>query len=247
VWLVGVGAAPSYMASMRLLPLLIALHLPACDPDGSGFGGGGGDTDTDIDTDTDRDCGLVTLSFRSELATISGEPFGLSYATDAGRTATGTMTYDTCVADTDVFESEDDGVYDHIDGERGAFSFALEGPGTALEIQGSVRPVVGIRGLDWFDFEDGGYDVFEDVARYLTVNGEQDQEADLFFTIGSGAVDFDSDDLPAVFPMSGTSYDDFACMGGATYCVTFSVGESTFGDTFLMRLLALQQLQDQSR
>ncbi len=210
----------------------------ACDPSGGGFGGGGDDTGPD--TEIDLSCPLITLDFRAELSTISGAPFGLSYETDSGRMASGSMTYDPCVPDTDTFESPDSGEYDHVYTERGAFDFTLEGDGTPLAIVGSTRPMVGIRGLDYFDFEDGGYDVFEEVERYVTVNGELDEEADIFFTVGGGELDFDSDALPESFPMSGSSYDDFACMAGA-YCVTFSIGESTFGDTFLMRLHELQQ------
>jgi hypothetical protein len=153
------------------------------------------------------------------------------------------MTYDTCVDDTDSFGSPDSGVYDHVQWERGASSFTLEEGGPALAIQGSSRPLVGIRGLDYFDFEDGGYDVFEELPRSMTVNGVLDEEAELGFTIGGGEVDFDTDALPELFPMQGQSEDDFACMGGA-YCVTFSVAESTFGDSFLMTLHELSQLED---
>jgi hypothetical protein len=224
--------------------LILSALLTACDPDGGGFGPGGGEADTDVDTDTDSDVGCVqvTLSYRAELVTIAGEPFGLSYAADAGRMASGAMTYDTCVPDTDTFESPDDGEYDHSYRQRGGFSFSLEGEGTALDIEGSGRPLVGIRGLDYFDFEDGGYDAFHEVERYVVVNGEGDEEADIGFTIGGGEVDFDSDALPEIFPLTGSTEEDFACMPGPSYCVTFSIGESTFGDTFLMSLHELQQL-----
>jgi hypothetical protein len=224
--------------------LILSALLTACDPDGGGFGPGGGEADTDVDTDTDTDpgCSQITLSYRAELVTIAGEPFGLSYATDAGRMASGTMTYDTCVPDTDTFDSPDDGEYDHVHPYQGGFSFGLEGEGTALDIEGSGRPLVGIRGLDWFDFEDGGFDVFHEVERYVLVNGDLDEEADIDFTIGGGEVDFVSDELPETFPMFGSSEDDFACVGGATYCVTFAIGESSFGDSFLMFLHELRQL-----
>lgn len=215
-----------------LVPFL-ALALAAC-PDSK-------DTGSDSGDGVDTSCPLVTLAFEAALVTIAGAPFGLTYETDAGRVATGSMTYDPCVPDTDTFESPDDGEYDHVATERGAFQLALDGAGTALQITGSTRPMVGIRGLDYFDFEDGGYDVFEEVERTVTVNGVADAEAVVDFTIGGGEVDFATDDLPEVFPMTGTSPDAFDCMSGTDFCVTYAVGESDFGDSFLMELLSLTQ------
>jgi len=191
-------------------------------------------------------CVLVTLSFRAQIVTIAGTPFGLDTAVDRLRMAGGTMTYDTCVPDTDTFSSPTTGEFDHVARETGAFSFALDDPigdeVVELQIAGSTRPMVGIRDLDYFDFEDGGYDVFEEVARYVTVNSALDHEAIVDFTIGSGPTDFVEDLLPAAFPYAGTSETEFDCVQASDYCVTFAVKESTFGDSFLMALHALEQI-----
>ncbi len=121
----------------------------------------------------------------------------------------------------------------------GAFSFELDEQGVALQIVGSSRPLVGIRNLNCFDFEAGGFDASHEVGRSMTVNGTDDPEAEVFFTIGGGSVGFESDELPGVFPMTGEG-EDFACVSADTWCVTFSVRESTFGDSFLMTLLELR-------
>ena len=55
-------------------------------------------------------------------------------------------------------------------------------------------------------------DVTGKITRYLTVNGVEDTTAELFFTIGDGDVDFATDELPATFPMTGTTEADFACV-----------------------------------
>ncbi len=221
----------------------LLLSLGACDADGEGIHPGGGGGVGDSGETQPPDCDTVTLAYRASLTTVAGDPFDLTYQQDAGRTVAGTMTYDPCVPDTDALESPDHGEFDHAQWSRGGFTMTLEGEGTPLEVVGSTRPVVGIRNLDYFDFEDGGWDVVEEVERYLTVNGQEDQEADLFFTIGGGSVDLGSDELPEVFPMTGTSEDDFACVSQDSYCITFSLGESTFGDSFLMRVLELVQVE----
>lgn len=76
----------------------------------------------------------------------------------------------------------------------------------------------------------------------MTVNGALDTSAEVRFTIGAGAVDFSDDALPESFPYSGTTEADFACVQTDDYCVTFSVSESTHGDSFLMALHALEQV-----
>lgn len=112
----------------------------------------------------------------------------------------------------------------------------------SLEIAGSTRPLIGIRNLDYFDFEDGGHDVFNDVDRFVTINGTLDTDAEIRFTIGAGVVDFSDDALPKSFPYSGASKADFACVQTDDHCATFSVAESSHAGSFLMALHTLQQV-----
>lgn len=202
---------------------------------------GDGTSESDASADIDLSCTPVTLTFRAEVVTIAGTPFGLTSESDRERFATGSLTYDPCVPDTDPFDSPDHGEFDHRFTDRGAFNVTLEPGGTDLSVVGSSRPVAGIRNLDYFDFEDGGRDMSNDLTRYLTVNGAEDEEAEVRFTIGGGEVDFPSDALPEQFPMTGSSSEDFDCVQSTDFCVTFSIHESTFGDSFLMRLHALTQ------
>lgn len=214
--------------------------------DGDGESDAAVDASTRTDGAIDATCMLVTLGYQAELVTIAGTPFGLDASVDGGRLATGAMTYDTCVPDTDPFASPNTGKYDHAGRESGAFSFVLDAPTGAatvsLEIVGSTRPLVGIRDLDYFDFDDGGHDVFNDVDRFVSVNGTVAMAAEIRFTIGAGAEDFSDDALPANFPYSGTSKADFACVQPDENCVTFWVSESAHGDSFLMALHMLKQV-----
>lgn len=112
--------------------------------DGDGATDAGADASARGDSGIDADCTLVTLGYHAELVTIAGTPFGLEAGVDSGRFATGTMTYDTCVPDTDPFASPSTGKYDHAGRKSGTFSFALDAPTGAavvsLEIAGSTRP-----------------------------------------------------------------------------------------------------------
>jgi hypothetical protein len=206
--------------------------------------GGDANTESGVDggLDAAANCTLVTLTYRAELVTIAGTPFGLQSNVDRGRFATGSLTYDTCVGDGS--ELPNLGEFDHVSRETGAFSFELDAPSAgqtvSLRVAGSTRPMVRIRALDYFDFDDGGYDLFEDVDRYLKIDGAVDEEAEVHFTIGAGSEDFADYSLPEVFPYSGESESDFACVNPEDYCVTFSISESTHGDSFLMVLHSLQ-------
>ena len=192
---------------------------------------------------------LITLDYTATIVTVARTPFGFDGAVRL-EPVQGFFTYDRCVRDTDVFETKEDGHYDHWRRQSGGFEFRLEAkPG--LTVVGSTKPVVRIANLDYFYFEDGGEDWVDGqtVHRTMQADGKDRSDVTTWFAIGDGSVDFASDDLPETFPMQGDEAADFACMGGVDddFCVTFSVrDESENGGTFLMSLSTLTQRANKS-
>jgi len=147
---------------------------------------------------TDKEPGEpVRVAFEAYAETLVGEPFGLNQTDHYGVEAAGWFEYDASEND-DAYGDEDVGEYRHSN--NGAFELTIEG----VVIEGSGSPLVEIQGYgpDSFIYQDGPGS-WGDQAGIMTVNGQADEDLDLFIIItDTDGSAFEADELPAEFPLA---------------------------------------------
>jgi hypothetical protein len=146
---------------------------------------------------------IVQVNYTATLATVGGNPFGLTSAAD-GLVLTGYFRYDTATPNTNTSSSTGD--YQQTLSTPG-FTGVLSGS-TPLTITGSSMPSIEIvntptGGGDSFRFTDGpGLTTFK--TRLMSVNGTTSPNVTLYFYIASGSQSvISSDALPLTFPWKG--------------------------------------------
>jgi hypothetical protein len=170
---------------------------------------------------------VVVLSFVGKVATVAGNPVGLTGAA-YNKPVSGKLGYLDCIPDAKAADPKR-GEYEHNTG--GIFELNVQAA-TTVTVTGSTKPVVQIEDLnpDTFRFKDGDQPL-DPKVRIMSLNGQPDPSLSVWLAItdSSGAA-FSDDSLPKQFPFTNIS----------AYPHTFSVKDSN--GTLLLQLSSITQL-----